>query len=222
VGAIQEAAATETSPAGRPISVLLFDYGGVVLTDATAEAVSAVESQLGLDPGCLHPAMYQGDLWEQLSVGAIDEDSYWHALADVLGRERELVRQMAATVWFVGPLDEDVVALVRSLRPRYQVALLSNATLSLERQLADLGLDGLFDPVINSARVGRRKPDPDAFRYALDVLGVPAEEVLFIDDKERNTVVAEELGMRTIVFESARQLREALLDAGVRVGVEPP
>lgn len=205
-----------TTPADRSVSVVLFDYGGVVLSDASADAIAAVEARLSLDLGSLRAVMYDGDLWKALSVGAIDEDDYWHSLADLLERDRQLVRETAAAVWWGGTVDEDVVALVRELRSRYRVALLSNATLSLEQQLSDLGLDGLFDPVINSARVGRRKPDPDAFEYALHVLGVPAAGVLFIDDRERNTRVAEELGMQVIVFESAGQLRNALRDAGVR------
>jgi epoxide hydrolase-like predicted phosphatase len=209
--------ASTSTLAGHPISVLLFDFGGVILANAPDEAVVAVETQLGLDLGSLHPAMYDGDLWKALSVGAIEEDHYWHGLAGLLGRDTSLLREAAAAVWSGGAVDEEVVALVRDLRAHYRVALLSNATLSLEQQLADLGLAGLFDPVINSARVGRRKPDPDAFQYALEVLDVPASHVLFIDDKERNTVVAEELGMRAIVFESASQLRDALRDAGVRI-----
>ena len=58
---------------------------------------------------------------------------------------------------------------------------------------------GVFDPIINAARVGLRKPDPRIFLHALEVLRVPPGAMLFVDDQRRNTRVAEELGIPACV-----------------------
>jgi HAD superfamily hydrolase (TIGR01509 family) len=61
-----------------------------------------------------------------------------------------------------------------------------------------------------SCELGVRKPDPAIFHIACDTLELPAERLLFVDDRERNTSAAAELGMDTILFESAPQLRREL------------
>jgi putative hydrolase of the HAD superfamily len=53
----------------------------------------------------------------------------------------------------------------------------------------------LFDGVVISGEVGLRKPDPEIFQHALDLLGLPPEECAFVDDIEHNIRAAERLGM---------------------------
>ena len=48
--------------------------------------------------------------------------------------------------------------------------------------LGDLGLTQYFSFVVVSAVVGRAKPSPDIFRYALDRAGVEAEEAAYVGD----------------------------------------
>ena len=103
-----------------------------------------------------------------------------------------------------------MVAIARRLHKRYRTALLSNATPLLDRLLCDLDLDDLFDAVINSSRVGLRKPDPAIYLLTLERLGLRAEECLFVDDKQRNTDVALALGMHAVTFSSASQLEREL------------
>ena len=112
-------------------------------------------------------------------------------------------------------MDEGVVVLVRAARSHVRVAILSNSWLGLEEQLCALGVDHLFDPVINSARVGLRKPDPRIFLHALESLRVPPKAVLFVDDQRRNTRVAEELGIPSVCFHDAGDLAAALAGHGI-------
>src|SRR5947209_2413930 len=193
-----------------PIEVVLFDFGGVIAPLAADDAVGRLEAALRLAPGTLHTHMYEGDLWPDLSVGKLTEDEYWHALGGLVGHEPNALRQALVPIWDPQAIDIEVIAMALALRDHVRVAILSNATLRLETHLQTLGIGCLFDPVINSARVGLRKPDPAVFHHALTQLGVPAGSVLFIDDKERNTVVAEELGIPSIRFESAEHLRDVL------------
>jgi putative hydrolase of the HAD superfamily len=203
------------------IRAVLFDFGGVISPLATEDAMAQIEGELGLDGRTLQAAMYEGDLWPELSVGKVQEDDYWRALGQLVGREPDELRWRLRTVWEPQRVDEEVVAMAQALRSRVRVALLSNATLRLEEYLHVFGLDTLFDPIINSARVGLRKPDPEAFRYALRVLDLPPAAVLFIDDKERNTCVAQDLGIPSICFDTAANLAAALQTCGLPTVLEP-
>jgi FMN phosphatase YigB (HAD superfamily) len=49
-----------------------------------------------------------------------------------------------------------------------------------------------------SGDIGSRKPDERIYRFALNSLGVPAERVLFVDDRVRNLDAATRLGMDTV------------------------
>jgi HAD superfamily hydrolase (TIGR01509 family) len=68
-----------------------------------------------------------------------------------------------------------------------------------------------FDAFVFSARIGVAKPAPAAFLAALDVMGVPPGEVVFIDDREPNVAGARAVGIDGRRFSDAGALRAELL-----------
>lgn len=66
-------------------------------------------------------------------------------------------------------------------------------------RLASLSLHNLFDHVVTFEDTGKRKPSPEPFQKALDLLGVDAGEALMVGDwAERDMVGASQLGIRTV------------------------
>ncbi|HRE91504.1 MAG TPA: HAD-IA family hydrolase [Myxococcota bacterium] len=55
-----------------------------------------------------------------------------------------------------------------------------------------------FERVVVSEAIGCAKPDIRAFELALTDAGVSPGEVLFVDDKQRNVLVARELGLQAV------------------------
>jgi putative hydrolase of the HAD superfamily len=211
----------DTSAGAGPassIEVVLFDVGGVVALAEDPILLANLEAQLNLAQGGLPALLYQGDHWYDLSVGKMAEEVYWRILAQRVGKMPEELCELVSPIW--GPvgqagIDAAVIALVRLARERVRTAILSNATLALEQYLAEHGVADLFDPILNSARVGLRKPDPAVFHHALSVLGVAPGAVLFVDDKPRNTQVARELGIPSVDFTGADALAAALARYGI-------
>ncbi len=112
-------------------------------------------------------------------------------------------------------INKDVIGLVRELRKDHEVALLTNAISGFFRDiLTGNGLDGLFDPVVVSSEERVAKPDPRIYQIVLGRLGVPAGEVLMIDDNPANIRGAKDAGMDGVVFEGAEQLRKLLVTQG--------
>jgi HAD superfamily hydrolase (TIGR01509 family) len=66
-----------------------------------------------------------------------------------------------------------------------------------------------------SCKMGVRKPDPRAYTLPARELGVSTSQCIFVDDRGSNCRAAVDVGMRAIKFESAPQLRDALIDLGV-------
>lgn len=97
--------------------------------------------------------------------------------------------------------NEALVAVVRSLRSQYKVAMLSNVGRGLMSQLfTKEELTDLFDVVVLSSDVGMVKPDPEIFKYTCNKLGLLPEECMMVDDVQDNINAAMELGMNGVVF----------------------
>ncbi|KAN0062954.1 hypothetical protein ACQY0O_004776 [Thecaphora frezii] len=146
---------------------------------------------------------------------------------------RELFGEMMRQSLNVDPKMAYAIAKLRSTG-RYKLAALTNnfapptslpASASspgtkaptLDEELDHLGLGSkqheirdLFDHYIESAKVGMRKPDPNFYKYALDLLHVEPQQVVFLDDIGHNLKVAQVLGIHTIRVNS-RDSTQALL-----------
>jgi putative hydrolase of the HAD superfamily len=89
--------------------------------------------------------------------------------------------------------------VLASLRPHVSLGVVSNFTGSLERVCLEAGLLPLVGAVVDSARVGVAKPDPEIFRLAARRLGLaPAECAVVGDSFDRDVVPAKAAGMRAV------------------------
>lgn len=93
------------------------------------------------------------------------------------GKRRQLVdAYLALTAW------PDALPALKALQSAgLRLALLSNATPQmLEAGIRNAGLAGLFEHVLSTDRIGTCKPDPRAYRMAIDAFGLKREEILFV------------------------------------------
>lgn len=113
--------------------------------------------------------------------------------------------------FFPGALD-----LLREASARCTLACLSNNNeLHWGKLRREPGLDGLFARMYSSHETGRVKPDPDAFEYAVADLGVPPEEILFLDDNPECVRAAGALRLRGREVHGVAEARRALVVEGV-------
>ena len=115
-----------------------------------------------------------------------------------------------------GKYNEDVVSISDSLRPRYKTFVLSSNHKELAEKISPRLLSH-FDRLYFSHVVGVTKPDPRAYQMVLDENRLKAEECVFIDDYQPYLDSAAKLGMKTILFKGAKQLRADLERLGVGV-----
>ena len=143
--------------------------------------------------------------------GVIEEIEYPAEVRALLGEfdievsDGELLRFLEAEHAAWAParsLAATTHALLEALRDRgLKLGLVSNAIDPpglLHRDLEELGVAQRLDVAVFSGEVGRRKPDPTIFRYALDRLGVEPERALMVGDKVAIDIAgAKALGMKT-------------------------
>ena len=182
------------------IKGIVFDFGGV-LSDPTKriEVMSDYERMLGLPQGRLQEMLFSGPAWEAASTGRITVEEFWHSTGAQF--EPYLPPEFAELKddpFAMESLVPEMVGLVKQLSEKYKVGLCSNALPSLEARLRETpDLLNHFSIVVISALVGLRKPDLRIYELVSKQMGLRPEEILFIDDKERNTKAAEEAGMVT-------------------------
>jgi HAD superfamily hydrolase (TIGR01509 family) len=185
------------------VCAVIFDWGGVVEGLPSEERIAELERRLALAPGTLSEVLW-GELWRQLSTGAIAKGDYVQRIAARLrlpdaGTAQRFLEELYAGDRF----NPEVVAAAQALRDRYKVALLTNASPGQdERILEQFGIDvhAEFDAYVNSAYVGLRKPDPAIFRLTLDQLDVAPQQAVLLDDMLRNVDSARELGIHAVQF----------------------
>jgi putative hydrolase of the HAD superfamily len=96
----------------------------------------------------------------------------------------------------------EVRTVLEQLKPYYRLAVATDAMSPYALpELRHVGLADFFNPIVISGDVGYRKPDPRLFRNALDALGTPAGETVYVgNDLEQDVLAAKQTGMKAIFF----------------------
>jgi epoxide hydrolase-like predicted phosphatase len=194
------------------IKAVIFDLGGVLLRTTSPEFRSRLEETMRLAPGTLDERIWGGPDWKLAEVGAISYEEYWRRVGASLGLSTPEEIAAFRQEYFSGDhMDQELVELIRDLRARYKIGLLSNAPDKLGYWLHESwDIKRFFDAVVYSAEVGIAKPDPRIYRLILEQLGVQPAQSLLIDDLLDNVDAATALGMKAIHFTDTKTLKEEL------------
>lgn len=208
-----------------PLRGLIVDYGGV-LTTPVAESMTAWATGDGVDYDGFRALLME---WFGRSYGADVPASPVHAFErgeiSVAEFERELAARLRTRDG--GPVAPDgliarMFAGFRSEPAMYAAVRRAKAaglrTCLLSNSWGDSyyrdGWDELFDAVVISGEVGMRKPEERIYHRALDGIGLPAGQCVFVDDIGPNVRAARALGMVAIHHrspdETSRELEAAL------------
>lgn len=199
-------------PADRPYDAVLCDLDNVIRFYDTTR-LAALERAAGLPEGTTMDVAYAPEVDLPLLLGKITPDEWVGTLVPHLfGRVTEPQAYELGFALARAPFwaDEEVVALLRRVRDRVPLVLVTNASVQLEEDLASLGLSDLADHVVSSAREMVAKPDPAIYERAAARAGVPMNRCLFVDDRQENVDAAVALGMTGVLFREPADLYEPL------------
>lgn len=92
--------------------------------------------------------------------------------------------------------------VLQELSKKYPLVLVSNFYGNIETVLADFGILDCFKKVVESAKVGVRKPDSAIFELGVKAMGLKPEEVLVVGDSVKNDIdPAKKIGCQTLLLE---------------------
>jgi len=186
------------------IRAALFDLGGVILS-SPFEAFAEYERAHDLPSGFLRQVNATDpdtNAWAQLERGDVDLIQFgdlFSAEAEALGHE---VNGHDVLALLSGEIRPAMVEAVRCCSERLITGLLTNNFIAADgRGMQDTQLSqvvSMFDAVIESSRVGVRKPDPLFYEIACESLEIAPTEAVFLDDLGINLKPARAMGMVTI------------------------
>ncbi|WP_169568051.1 HAD-IA family hydrolase [Sneathiella limimaris] len=198
------------------IKAVLWDFGGV-LTTSPFEQFKLFEEKNGLPVNFLrtvnstNPDRNAWAKFERSMVTAAEFDQLFLEESTALGHPvpgSEVIKLLS------GALRPRMIAALNDIRKDFKCVCLTNnvsagkgpgMSRSEEAQKAVLDVMALFDQVIESSKIGMRKPDPEIYTYTCEQMGVEPAEIVYLDDLGINLKPAAAMGMKTIKVVSEDQ-----------------
>jgi len=173
------------------IQMVAFDLFGVVITEG--HMVSNV--LMPLLPSDTQKTVVK-EYYNQYTRGEITESAFWQGIAQP--NNPQLREQFLNS--FV--LDEDLAHVVGELSKDYTLAILSNLSKDWAKVLINkFRFKQTFAPIVISGEVGCEKPSRRIYEILIEQSRLPAEHIIFIDDRLENLATAHALGMQTIHYQ---------------------
>jgi len=191
------------------IQAVLWDFGGVILS-SPFEAFQTYERRIGLPENFIRRVNATNpdtNAWARMERNEISLDEFagaFEAEARGLGHRldgREILALLS------GEIRPQMVTALQRCRTRFRIACITNNIRTGEgpgmarapdraQRIAEIMT--LFEHVVESSKLGMRKPDPRIYHHACALLGVPPEACVYLDDLGINLKPARAMGMRTI------------------------
>ena len=198
----------------RGISGILFDIGGVLVA---LDGGPALAKLLGIEPE--HETLHA--MWTASPSVVAHETGKMEAATFAAGVVADLKLPVSAEhflkdfcSWPIGLLPA-ALELLDAIPDTYRVAALSNTSAVHWEKIKTMGLIDRFDHTYLSHQIGFLKPTKEAFLAALEGMGLPPSEVIFLDDGVRNVGAAAKLGMHAHLVKGPEDARQVLAQYGV-------
>jgi putative hydrolase of the HAD superfamily len=195
------------------IEAVIWDFGGV-LTTSPFEAFARFETEHSLPADIIrrtNAANHLENAWAKFERAEVDIDAFDQLFAAeslALGAE---VRGKDVLPLLSGDLRPEMVEALRRVKTVFRTGCITNNlpanSIGSEsgRSLYIAEVMALFDHIIESAKIGLRKPNPRIYQMMTDALDVDPEHCVYLDDLGINLKPARAMGMTTIKVLGAAQ-----------------
>jgi putative hydrolase of the HAD superfamily len=188
---------------------VLWDFGGVILS-SPFEAFNRYEAEIGLPKDFIRSLNARnGDTnaWAKMERSEVSLEGFVELFEEEARQQGHKLDGWRILQSLSGDIRPQMVEALRRCKQAFRVACITNnmkhgegpgmaRSANKAKDVAEIML--LFEHVVESSKLGLRKPDPRIYRHACDLLGVQPEDCVYLDDLGINLKPARALGMRTI------------------------
>jgi len=192
------------------VEVIFFDFGGVLAKEGFRKGLMTIGERNGMDPETFLQTAFDLSFSEGFVTGRLDEKEFWHILRSHTG-VRGTVELFRDTVLSGFEIRDWMIELVKKLKASgVRMAILSDQTTWLDEIDKQYNFFQWFERVFNSYYIGMSKREAALFDYALNEMGVRAEQTLFVDDNQGNIQRAHQKGLHTIHYQNRKDFEKEL------------
>ena len=195
------------------IEAVIWDFGGV-LTTSPFEAFARFERERGFPVDIIrrtNAANHMENAWAKFERAEVDIEAFDQLFADESRAFGAEVRGKEVLPLLQGDLRPERVGALKRVKAKFRTGCITNnlptnamgSTSGRTLYIAEVMV--LFDHIIESAKIGLRKPDPRIYGMMVDALKVDPKNCVYLDDLGVNLKPAREMGMTTIKVVSAAQ-----------------
>ncbi len=188
---------------------VLWDFGGVILS-SPFEAFNRYEAEAGLPKDFIRGLNARnGDTnaWAKMERSEVSLEAFVALFEEEARQHGFKLDGWRILQSLSGDIRPQMVEALRRCKQAFRVACITNnmkhgegpgMARSPDKAKAVAEIMTLFEHVVESSKLGLRKPDPRIYQHACDLLGVRPEDCVYLDDLGINLKPARALGMRTI------------------------
>ncbi len=179
---------------------VIFDFGNVICSFDVGRFLARVGGRSGLPAETVREKVYGSGLHSRYERGAVTSSEFHRLVEEMTGAGMPAEEFARGFTDIFTPI-ESTRALIRGLKGKYRLGLLSNTNeIHFRRFIRNEPVFPLFDAVTLSYEVGALKPEPEIYLDALEKLSLPPQECVYIDDVEEYAEGAKAVGIRGIRF----------------------
>jgi putative hydrolase of the HAD superfamily len=195
------------------IEAVIWDFGGV-LTTSPFDAFERFEIERGLPTGIIrrtNATNHWENAWAKFERAEVDSEAFDRLFAAESLTQGAEVRGKDVLPLLSGDLRPEMVEALRRIAAKFKTGCITNnlpanAIGSADgRSLYIAEVMALFNHVIESAKIGLRKPDPQIYQMMVEALDVDPQHCVYLDDLGVNLKPARDMGMTTIKVINAPQ-----------------
>ncbi len=195
------------------ITTIIFDFAGVMTTKRCFSSFAEkIGKKYGVEKDTIEGKLRNNEY--RYLAGRESTQAFWHKTCAGFGIPYgDFVRMFMS--WYT--LNKGTVKLIRSLRKNYLVVMHSDNFAAVTPGIrSNKTLQSLFRHMYFSNEIHMLKAHKKTFRWILRDLKKSPNKCVFIDDQKKNIDVARSVGIHTILFHTAPQIRKSLAKIGVK------
>ena len=211
------------------IKAVLWDFGGVI-TSSPFEAFNKFEIQERIPVDFIRQTNaenHETNAWAKLESSEINLDEFDRLFRlETLAKGHEISGKAVINL-LSGEIRPSMVNVLTRIKEDYIVGCITNnvnagqgpgMAHSKRKHDAIENVMSNFEFIIESSKVGVRKPDPKIYKLACERAKVSPVECLYLDDLGVNLKPAKAMGMRTIkVFSPEQAISELEENLGIQL-----
>lgn len=196
------------------IKAVIFDMGGVLVNLDKGRCIESFRRIGFPEFASLLDLWHQKGILSDFEEGKIGEEEFVSRCFDMCANKITAQQIKDSLNSLCTGIPKEKADFVKELAGKYPLYALSNnnpfCAAEFEREGEEVGLifRESFKDLFYSFRMKLLKPSKEIYQEVVRRIGLPAEELLFIDDSAANVEAATSVGMKAVLYEPGTSLRD--------------